>query len=169
MSVPPGFRSCWWVWTGRTEQFHVKHRKPHITNWKLLRQEDDMLNKPVQTALRQWWTSNPSLLGRSPESTSRSWNIHCPEKTTQQIQPNVFQNSCNLKIKVTQGVYLTICGNKMWHSQQTPCPGEWSASAASSCRKAEWRKLWKTNRNVRIYKRPQFALIALKTFMQKFS
>lgn len=29
------------------------------------------------------------------------------------------------------------------HSQQTPCPGEWSASAASSCRKDEWRKLWR--------------------------
>lgn len=90
----------------------------------------------VQTDPHRWWTSNPSLLGRSPKSTSRSLNIHCPKERQQTTLAVVWRTRLQ--------VFIYLSAVIKSHSQQTPCPGGWSASAASSCRKAEWRRLART-------------------------
>ncbi len=98
ISAPSGFSSCWWVWTGRTGKISCKlQRKSFFTPLKVSRHSHWTLNKPVRTGLHQWWTSNPSPLGRSAESTSRSWNIHCPVKV-KCYQVNFGKIGCSLQI-----------------------------------------------------------------------
>lgn len=77
ISEPPGFKSCWWVWTDGVRNETSETKWHHNLN---IGTKIKMLSKPVQTALHQWWISCPSLLDRSPKSTSGSWNTHCPKK-----------------------------------------------------------------------------------------
>lgn len=120
---------------------------PSCFHWwqqSLSHQASDRAAESVQTDPHQWWTSNPSLLGRSPKSTSRSSSIHCPKER----QQTAFTKRKSSRLAVVwrtwlqMFIYLSVAIKS--HSQQTPCPGGWSASAASSCRKAEWRRLART-------------------------
>lgn len=131
ISEPPGVRSCWWVWKG-SMGCTWNRCSCHRPLWL---RRGESTNIPVQTDPHQWWISNPNLSGRSPKSTLESWNIHCPNNVSNRIYTmRVLQISCNLHLLIAA---------MQFHSRQTPCPEEWWASAASSCRKAGWRKLKK--------------------------